>query len=73
LIERYVLHVQRGATLCSVRVKHQPYALHAAQLLGLENDLVPAAVLPPRVDAPLVHFAPGVDVAIYPPRIRIAR
>jgi uncharacterized protein YqjF (DUF2071 family) len=73
LIERYVLHVQRGATLWSVRVKHQPYALHAARLMSLEDDLVLAAGLPSTVNAPLVHFAPGVDVAIYPPRIRIAR
>ncbi|HYW88962.1 MAG TPA: DUF2071 domain-containing protein [Chloroflexota bacterium] len=73
LIERYVLHVQRGPTLWSVRVKHPPYALYAAQLLNLEDDLVSAAGLLPRVDAPLVHFAPGVDVAINAPRITIAR
>jgi uncharacterized protein len=73
LIERYVLHVQRGPTLWSVRVQHPPYALYAAQLLSLEDDFVSAAGLLPRVDAPLVHFAPGVDVAINAPRIRIAR
>jgi uncharacterized protein YqjF (DUF2071 family) len=70
LIERYVLHVRRGASLWSVRVQHQPYPLHAVHLASLEEELVRAAGLAPRSATPLVHFSAGVDVAIFPPRIR---
>jgi len=70
LVERYVLHVQRGSRLWSVRVRHQPYPLHDVRLTILDEQLVAAAGLLPRGDVPLVHFASGVDVAIGPPRIR---
>jgi uncharacterized protein YqjF (DUF2071 family) len=70
LIERYVLHVRRRSSLWSVRVQHQPYPLHAVHLASLEEQLVRAAGLAPSSTMPLVHFSAGVDVAIFPPRIR---
>jgi uncharacterized protein YqjF (DUF2071 family) len=73
LVERYILHLQRGAFLWSVRVQHQPYPLHAVEVARLEDELVSAAGLAEPDTAPLVHFASGVDVGVHPPHIRLAR
>ncbi|MBV9543153.1 MAG: DUF2071 domain-containing protein [Chloroflexi bacterium] len=70
LVERYILHAQRGPTIWSVRVHHQPYPLYEVQLRELRANLLEAAGLP-NVQSPVVaHFASGVDVAIEAPRIR---
>lgn len=70
LIERYLLHARRAASLWSVRVRHRPYPLHEVRLIGLEDQLVRSASILTADTRPLVHFASGVDVAIMPPRIR---
>jgi uncharacterized protein YqjF (DUF2071 family) len=71
LIERYVLHVQRGPTLWTVRDRHRPYPLYATQLLDLDDALVSAAGIRGLGSPSLTHFASGVDVQILPPRIRL--
>jgi uncharacterized protein YqjF (DUF2071 family) len=74
LVERYVLHVRRGPSLWTVRVRHQPYPLYATDLLELEQTLVSAAGLVQHLGQPdLIHFAAGVDVDIFPPRVRLLR
>jgi uncharacterized protein YqjF (DUF2071 family) len=72
LIERYLLHVQRGRGLWTIQVHHHPYPLRQVRLMGYSDELVAAAgiTLPP--DTPLVHFAAGVDVDLFAPRIRPA-
>jgi len=70
LVERYILYVQRGDQLWSVRVRHQPYPLCAVKLVQLDDRLLNAAGLIPS-SRPLVHFAAGVDVAIQAPRIGV--
>ena len=69
LVERYILHVQRGPTLWSVRVHHRPYPLQQARVTALQDELVAAGGI--NVDGPpaVVHFASGVDVEIFPPCI----
>jgi uncharacterized protein YqjF (DUF2071 family) len=42
--------------------------LHRAEVLHLDDELVTAAGLPAPVGAPVVHWAPGVDVRIGVPR-----
>ena len=70
LIERYLLHVQRGPSLWTVRVHHRPYPLYDTHLLDLQEALVAAAGLP-NLGAPcLLHFAAGVDVEVFPPCVR---
>ena len=71
LIERYLLHVQRGFTLWTVAVRHQPYPLHAVELLNLDENLVRRAGISPSGPPALVHFASGVDVHIRLPRLRL--
>lgn len=72
LVERYLLHVQRGPSLWTVQVHHPPYPLEHVTLDTLEDTLAAAdgVPLPPPAPPAVVHFSPGVDVAIFPPRIR---
>ena len=74
LIERYVLHARRGPSLWSVQVHHRPYPLQGVQVRQLRQSLTDADGLPTVLDgSPLAHFSPGVDVAIFPPRLRLLR
>jgi uncharacterized protein YqjF (DUF2071 family) len=72
LIERYLLHVQRGPSLWTVQVHHQPYPLQQVRVLELEDELVQADGLPRPTGTPLAHYSPGVDVEIFPPTVRLA-
>jgi uncharacterized protein YqjF (DUF2071 family) len=69
LIERYLLHVQRGPTLWTVQVHHRPYPLQQARLVEARDQLVGAAGITVPNELPLVHYATGVDVEIIAPRI----
>jgi uncharacterized protein len=51
-------------------VHHAPYPVQRAQLLELHDELIAAAGLPePAAPPPLVHYAAGVDVEIFAPRL----
>lgn len=54
--------------LVQVPVEHQPWPVHAATLVGLEESLTTAAGLPVPEGEPLVHYSPGVDARLGPPR-----
>ena len=65
-LERYLLFVQRRGTIFSGRVHHVPYSVHAAEVLELEDTLLPAAGLEQPQDPPaFVHYSPGVDVEVF--------
>jgi uncharacterized protein YqjF (DUF2071 family) len=50
---------------------HDPWPLHRARLLELDDGLVAAAGLPTPTDEPLVHHSPSVRVRIgWPARVR---
>jgi uncharacterized protein YqjF (DUF2071 family) len=73
LIERYLLHVQRGRTLWTTQVHHVPYPVQQATVLSLFDELILAdGISEPRGLPPLVHFASGVNVEVFPPQIRPA-
>jgi uncharacterized protein len=66
LIERYYLHAVRGGRLWCGQVHHTAYPVQRATLLGLHDELIGAAGLPPpTIQPPLVHYVKGVDVNIY--------
>ena len=50
-------------------VDHEPWPLHAAELLALDDDLVTTAGLPAPQGAPHVLFSPGVTVRIGRPTL----
>ena len=49
-------------------VQHQPWPLHHADLLHIEQSLTAAVGLPPPAGDPLVHYSPGVDARLGAPR-----
>jgi uncharacterized protein YqjF (DUF2071 family) len=65
LTARWLLFSVRGGRRpMSARACHQPWPLHHATAEVLDDTLIPAAGLPAPQGAPLVHYSPGVDVAI---------
>jgi uncharacterized protein len=71
LLERYLLHLERWGRLWTVRVHHRPYSVRRARVLGLREEFIAADGLPePAGLPPLAHYSPGVDVEVFPPRVR---
>jgi uncharacterized protein YqjF (DUF2071 family) len=54
--------------LVKVPVQHQPWPLHDAEIVDLEQSLLSAAGLPEPDGAPLVQYSPGVDVRLGVPQ-----
>lgn len=69
LVGRWRAYTHAFGQLALVPVEHQPWPLAHARVVELQDELVPSAGLPPPRDPPLVHFSPGVDVAIGRPRL----
>jgi uncharacterized protein len=64
LTARWILFTIFDSRPTLARASHQPWPLHRAEARQLDDRLIAAAGLPtPQVD-PLVHYSPGVDVAI---------
>lgn len=64
LTARWILFSVHGSRHRFARACHQPWPLHRAEALDLDDQLVPAAGLPAPRGEPLVHYSPGVDVRI---------
>jgi uncharacterized protein len=64
LTARWTLFSVTGSRLVSARACHQPWPLHRAQALLVDDHLLTAAGLPAPDGEPLVHYSSGVDVAI---------
>lgn len=54
--------------VASVPVRHEPWPLWSAEVEELHETLLAAADLASPAQPPLVHFSPGVDVHLGPPR-----
>jgi uncharacterized protein len=67
LVERYLLYAAHAGRLATGRVWHEPYRLRRATLSRIEETMVEAAGLSPRV-AEHVLFSEGVDVRVFPLR-----
>jgi uncharacterized protein YqjF (DUF2071 family) len=64
LTARWLLFsVTRGRPV-SARACHQPWPLHRARAEVVDDHLLTAAGLPAPGGEPLVHYSPGVNVAI---------
>jgi len=64
LTARWALFSAPRSGLHLARAFHDPWPLHRAQLLHLDDTLVTAAGLPSPEGEPLVHYAPRVEVRI---------
>ena len=68
LCERYYLYAWNGKKLLRGQVHHAPYPLQKAKLLHLEQTLLGESGLAVCGPPPLIHYAEGVDVEIFPLR-----
>lgn len=68
LTERYRLYARFRGRLATAAVEHEPWPLHQAVLVRLEETLRRAARLPEDVTRPLVHYSRGVHVRVGAPR-----
>lgn len=66
LAERYLLYTLSRGRLLRGRVHHGPYPLQAAECPELDESLVQAAGITRPSAPPLVHYAAGVDVEVFP-------
>ncbi len=67
LTARWVLFSVAGSSRRLARACHEPWPLYRAQATAIQDSLIAAAGLPMPDGPPLVHFSPGVDVAIGAP------
>jgi uncharacterized protein YqjF (DUF2071 family) len=64
LTARWILYSVSGSRYRFARACHQPWPLHRAEVRAVDDRLIQAAGLPQPQGEPLVHYSPGVDVAI---------
>jgi uncharacterized protein len=69
LTARFRLYAQRRSRLLMAEICHQPWPLQHASIVELQQSLAQAAGLTAPDSAPLVHFAPRVDVIVGPPAL----
>ena len=69
LVERYILYAVSRSRLYQGRVHHTPYPLQTAKVLSLDESLLAAAGLERPDVPPVVHFASGVNVEVFPLRV----
>jgi uncharacterized protein YqjF (DUF2071 family) len=71
LTARYRLYSEHLGALLFADVEHEPWPLHQAAVLRLEENLTAALGVAAPDGAPLVHYSPGVDVKVgMPHRVR---
>ncbi|MDX1932960.1 MAG: DUF2071 domain-containing protein [Capsulimonadales bacterium] len=68
LAERYLLYSRANGRLYRGRVHHAPYPLRSARLETLTESLTGAAGFAFDGPPPLVHYAAGVEVDVFPLR-----
>jgi uncharacterized protein YqjF (DUF2071 family) len=66
LTGRYRLYSVMWKRLVCADIDHQPWSLHEARVLRLEQDVIEACGLPTPQGDPVVHFSRTLDVRIGP-------
>ena len=69
LVGRWRAYSRRAGRLVQVPVQHQPWPVHEADLVELEESVTATAGLNVAGEAPLVHYAPRVDARLGLPRL----
>jgi len=68
LTERFRLYTILKGKLAFADVEHEPWPLHAAQIVQLEQTLIEGSKLPEAIGEPIVHYSPGVHVRVGRPQ-----
>jgi uncharacterized protein YqjF (DUF2071 family) len=69
LAGRWRAFTKIGTRLAIIPVEHQPWHLQAADVIRLDQALLPAGLLHVTTGEPLAYYARGVDARFGPPRI----
>jgi uncharacterized protein len=69
LVERYCLYCGADGTLLRAEIHHAPWPIEPAEAEIADNTLGQAHGLGLDEPTPLLHFSPGVDAVIWPPRV----
>jgi len=64
LTSRYRLYSQYGKRLAYAQIEHEPWPLHAAVILRLDQTVVEGSGLPRPEGEPLAHHSPNLEVRI---------
>ena len=67
LTARWRLYSARPRRMRYALAHHEPWPLHRASAVHVDDQLLIAAGLPPADGEPLAHWSPGVDVRVGPP------
>jgi uncharacterized protein YqjF (DUF2071 family) len=70
LTARFRLYTLWGGRLAFVDAEHPPWPLRRAEVIRLEQNLIEESGVPAAAGSPLVHYSPGVEARIAPPRYR---
>ncbi|HXR78418.1 MAG TPA: DUF2071 domain-containing protein [Bryobacteraceae bacterium] len=68
LTARFRLYTLWGGRVAFVDAEHPPWPLHRAEVIRLEQNLIEESGVPAAAGSPLVHYSPGVDARIAPPK-----
>jgi uncharacterized protein len=69
LVERYCLYCGADGTLLRAEIHHAQWPIHAAEATIEVNTLPSALGLRVGDSEAVLHFSPGVDAVIWPPRL----
>lgn len=73
LTARWRLYSARRAGLRYAIAQHEPWQLHRAEVLDVDDQLMTAAGLPAPEGEPIAHWSPGTEVRIgFPHRVPMA-
>ncbi len=68
LTGRWRAYTRPAGKLLQVPVEHEPWPLHSATLVELDESITGAAGLSAPQGEPVVHYSPGVNARLGPPR-----
>ena len=69
LTARYRLYTHLGKCLAFAQIEHEPWPLHSARLLELEQDVIQQSGVPPPEGRPTLHYSPDLTVRIGRPQL----
>jgi uncharacterized protein YqjF (DUF2071 family) len=68
LVERYCLYCEADGELLRAEIHHAPWPIEPAEAV-IEDNTLGETIGVALDDAPLLHFSPGVDAVVWPPRV----
>jgi len=69
LTARFRLYTLFGKRLAFAQIEHEPWPLHTARILELEQNLIERSGVPPASGEPIVHHSPDLRVRIGRPQL----